>query len=310
MTMLIKRIIAGILVAIFFASLLALSIGPLLFGLLLILSGLCQYEFYTLAKKGGKAALPKTGIALGTLWLVHEYLFRAPSAPLNDYLVISESLLFFLIFFIIAMIVMFDSKETRKFEAAGTTLFGIAYMPILLGFFFRLAQWDATTPLTTTRAGVFLVFFMCLVIKMSDTGAFSVGLTCAKTIGTHRLAPTISPKKSWEGFIGGIVIGSLVAALMAIGASKYQWGPEGIFWAAEGAAPILSLWKTIIVAAILIVVGVFGDLIESTFKRAADIKDSASLFPGMGGLLDVIDSLVFIPALFYAILKVLSIKFI
>lgn len=304
--MLIKRIIAGILVGLFFGSILALSCGPLLFFMLLTLSALCQYEFYTLAKKGGIPVLPKTGIALGTLWLAHEYLCRADAAPLHHLLPVSEPLCLFVMIFTIAMTTMFTSSEKRKFEAAGTTILGILYMPFLLGFFFRLAQWGATAPFATTRSGVFLVFFMCLVIKMSDTGAFSVGLTCAKTIGTHKMAPTISPKKSWEGLVGGIAVGCLSAALMALGANHYQWGPEGIFWALDGAAPALSLVKTIAVAALLIVVGVFGDLIESTFKRAADIKDSASIFPGMGGLLDVIDSLVFIPALFYAILELLA----
>lgn len=306
MTMLIKRIIAGILVGLFFGSLLALSIGPILFGILLILSGLCQYEFYTLAKKGGIPVLPKTGIVIGTLWLVHEYLCRSVAAPFHHLLPVLEPLCIFAMIFSIAMIVMFTTSVSRKFEAAGTTILGILYMPFLLGFFFRLAQWGATEPFATTRAGVFLVFFMCLVIKMSDTGAFSVGLTCAKTIGTHRMAPTISPKKSWEGLIGGVVIGCLVAGLMAFGANHFQWGPEGIFWAIEGAVPALTLTRTIVVAAILIVIGVFGDLIESTFKRAADIKDSASIFPGMGGLLDVIDSLVFIPAVFFAILEALK----
>ncbi len=304
--MLIKRIIAGILVGTFFASMLAWACGPVLAVMLLALAVITQLEFYKLAKGAGYEVYPVLGTILGSLWFIADY-FLVSYFEVNGMLKNCDAstiakVLLIAIFFVISLKAMFDDKQKRHFESVAITMLGIVYLPVLLSYFFRIVTLDSTASFVMTRSSVFLAFFMIIVIKISDTGAFAVGTTCAKTCGTHPLFPRVSPKKSYEGLLGGILAGCGVGAFVAHLAAANQWGPDGIFWATEGVAAI-SMLKAVIISAVLVAIGVFGDLIESMFKRAASIKDSAALFPGMGGLLDVIDSLLFAPAIFYIILK-------
>ena len=113
----------------------------------------------------------------------------------------------------------------------------------------------------------------------SDTGAYVIG----RLIGRHRMAPGISPNKTWEGAAGGFVVS--MAAMLAVG------GVLGV-----GA----ELREYAIVGVVVAIVGQAGDLVESSLKRAANVKDSGSIMPGHGGLLDRIDSILFaLPAVYY-----------
>lgn len=111
-----------------------------------------------------------------------------------------------------------------------------------------------------------------LVVKSSDIGAYFTG----HAIGRHKLIPWLSPGKTWEGFFGGMVLAVGVGA--AVGAS--------------GALPPITLRTGIALGAVMGVVGPFGDLLESALKRGAGMKDSGRTVPGMGGLFDVLDSLL------------------
>jgi phosphatidate cytidylyltransferase len=104
----------------------------------------------------------------------------------------------------------------------------------------------------------------------SDTGAFFTG----RFIGRHRLAPTISPGKTWEGVFGGLVLGTIAVVLFS--------APLGIPW-----------YLAIVLGILVTIASVLGDLAESLIKRQAHVKDSGQLFPGHGGMLDRIDSLLF-----------------
>jgi phosphatidate cytidylyltransferase len=86
---------------------------------------------------------------------------------------------------------------------------------------------------------------------------------------------------------------------LALLAAKYKWGPDGVFYSTGPSAPDLTLPKAAFISALLVVVGLFGDLFESMYKRTVNIKDSRPIFPGMGGLLDVVDSLIFAPPVLY-----------
>lgn len=124
-----------------------------------------------------------------------------------------------------------------------------------------------------------LLMLALLCVTLSDTGAFYVG----STFGKHPMAPTISPKKTWEGALGGVA-GSLVAAMLAH------------FWFFQR----LPLGHAIVLAVVLCAAGVLGDLAESALKRSAGVKDSSALLPGHGGILDRLDSLmVAAPVLYY-----------
>ena len=135
--------------------------------------------------------------------------------------------------------------------------------------------------LLLTRAlpdGEFLVFFLVLVTWAGDTGAYMLG----KTMGHRLLAPIISPKKTVEGLLGGIILALMVAVTSQV-------------WF----LPSLSLMDAVVLGILLTLTGLLGDLTESAIKRSVNQKDSGSLIPGHGGILDRLDSLLFTAPCFY-----------
>jgi phosphatidate cytidylyltransferase len=166
--------------------------------------------------------------------------------------------------------------------------------------------------LANPTEGVWILLTIVTIAFATDIGALFVGTA----FGKHRLAPTISPKKSIEGAIGGMALGVLVAIglrwlAIQIGTDLEQapqapdnrWGELGSRILALPAA--LSAGRLAIFAAIISVFSQFGDLFESLLKRCAQTKDSSTLIPGMGGVLDVIDSLLFaMPAAWFLLTRV------
>src|SRR5437660_3989034 len=121
-------------------------------------------------------------------------------------------------------------------------------------------------------AGPWYMLLLCAVVWVGDTAAMYVG----KSLGHHKMAPTISPGKTWEGAIGG-VIGSVCTAVVSAG----WWLPQ------------LGLWQRIVLGLCISLAAQLSDLAESMLKRYAGVKDSGGLIPGHGGMLDRIDSLLF-----------------
>jgi phosphatidate cytidylyltransferase len=156
------------------------------------------------------------------------------------------------------------------------TLFGILYLGLTLG------------ALSMTRLlpqGEWLIFFLLLVTWASDTGAYYIGTL----YGRHRLAPTISPKKTVEGLVGGL-IGAIIVAY----AARWWFLPE------------LSGLDCLVLATLLTITGLWGDLTESAMKRSAGMKDSGGILPGHGGMLDRLDSLLFTAPVFYYYVTMVS----
>jgi phosphatidate cytidylyltransferase len=156
------------------------------------------------------------------------------------------------------------------------TLFGILYLGLTLG------------ALSMTRLlpqGEWLIFFLLLVTWASDTGAYYIGTL----YGRHRLAPTISPKKTVEGLVGGL-IGAIIVAY----AARWWFLPE------------LSGFDCLVLATLLTITGLWGDLTESAMKRSAGMKDSGGILPGHGGMLDRLDSLLFTAPVFYYYVTMVS----
>jgi phosphatidate cytidylyltransferase len=152
---------------------------------------------------------------------------------------------------------------------AAVVLFGVLYVGLLLGH------------LLLTRAlpsGEWLIFFLVLVTWAGDTGAYYVGMG----FGRRKLAPLISPNKTVEGLMGGLAL-SVVAALVAR------------IWF----LPSFSVADCVSLGLLLAVAGVLGDLVESSLKRSAGVKDSGALIPGHGGMLDRLDSMLFTAPTFY-----------
>ena len=185
-----------------------------------------------------------------------------------------------------------------SYPAAAASFFAVGYttLPLLLLANLR-QQW----------AGAFLILYLFLVVWSGDTFAYYVG----RAIGRHKMAPRVSPGKTWEGgiasFLGSIGIGVLVF-------NYAQPISQGLLSAhlidrSQGfLAPTPPLAQIIILSALINVAAQLGDLVESLLKRGAGVKDSGALLPGHGGMLDRIDALLFaLPVLwFYAALRVLA----
>ena len=140
----------------------------------------------------------------------------------------------------------------------------------------------------TPMRGNLMLLYVVMIVKFSDVGGFAFGLSSAKLMkgGNHKMCPSISPGKSWEGMAGSIFASCLVSLC---------WMPYGTGY---------TLAKTLALGATAAVVGTCGDLVESKFKRWVGVKDSAAfkITNGMGGLLDMFDSLIFTPAVLYPFL--------
>ena len=136
-------------------------------------------------------------------------------------------------------------------------------------------------PEIAVRHGKLMMLYTVAIVKFSDVGGFAFGLTSAKLMkgGNHKMCPTISPGKSWEGLIGSLVFSSAVSC-----------GFMGVTH--------FSVSKSIALGVVAAIVGTAGDLVESKFKRWVGVKDSSALkiTNGLGGFLDMFDSLIFAPA--------------
>ena len=172
---------------------------------------------------------------------------------------------------------VFTPQSGNPMHGLFASIGALLYVPFLFSFLlFLLFDWPADD-------GRILVLYLLFVVKMTDVGAYFTG----RWIGKTKLIPRISPAKTWEGCAGGVA----TALLTSI-----------IFWySCSGDMRVTHLqWHDAAVLGLFLpVLGILGDLVESMFKRAANVKDSSTMIRGMGGILDVTDSLLFaVPALY------------
>jgi len=236
-----------------------------LFALLLVLLALqAVREFYDLAADTGAAPYRLLGMIL-TAGAVLEL---ALPWPVPARLGVAGMLAAVLV--LLGRALSRPVEMRSSFTSAGVTLLGVAYLGLFLGVFgaIRLQAFGS----------VWLVFLL-LVVWIGDTAALYAGRAWGGSIWKQPMAPRVSPKKSWEGGVASLTAAALVGLSVAI-------------W--QG-APVL-----IAVAVVLNVAAQLGDLVESLFKRGAAVKDSGSLLPGHGGVLDRIDAMLFAaPVLWY-----------
>jgi len=229
------------------------------------------FEFFSLTKKLELKA--DASIAyLGAAALFVAFLFDAPTkAP--DLLILTVAL--FIIVTIATQTFRFQKDFSKMLTGIGVTVFGVLYVIFLGGFLVSMRVGFETFPGLSTK----LLGFFFLIGMGSDVGAYYIG----KNFGKHKPVPKISPNKTLEGFIGGMLLAIGFAALSTL-----------LFF------PELPYQVSIPLAIVMSAVGVLGDLAESAMKRGAGTKDAASILPGHGGLLDRLDSLLFnAPLLYY-----------
>jgi phosphatidate cytidylyltransferase len=272
---------AVILTALFCGNQYISDYAFLIVMVLLAVTGLA--EFYGMAAKRDLVCFSGWGIFGGALLMIGTF-FQATGhigtqgspARVNDF----ET--GFLILFVLGLCLrqFFSRSNTAGIAAISTTLFGLMYVPWLLNFLQKINFFPGLE-----NNGKFYVLYFILVTKFSDTGAYSVG----SLIGKHKMIPRISPGKTWEGFGGAIVVSTLASVLFAHFFRDKLFGMNWI--------------HAVILGVILSVCAVVGDLIESLFKREAGVKDSGSFFPGIGGILDLLDSLLFNAPIMYLYLR-------
>ena len=269
-----------VIIAALFSSSSLVSDGVfLLIIVFLALAGLA--EFYGLAEKRGLACFKWCGLLGGALLMVGTFLnligrigTQGSPARVNDF----ET--GFIILFVLGLCLrqLVSKSSAAGITAIATTLLGLMYVPWLLNFIQKISFFPDVE-------GKFFLLYFILVTKFSDMGAYSVG----SLIGRHKMIPRISPGKTWEGFAGAIAV-STTASLVFV----HFFG---------GRMAGMNFLHATILGIVLSVTAVIGDLIESLFKREAGVKDSGSLFPGIGGILDLLDSLLFNAPIMYLYLR-------
>jgi phosphatidate cytidylyltransferase len=193
--------------------------------------------------------------------------------------------------FIFLVVGMRSIELSRAFPAAAASVFAFTYVALPLGFLVQIReQW----------AGAFLLLYLLLLVWAGDIFAYFVG----RTLGRHLMSPRISPKKTWEGALASLIASLVVGMLLynyalpistALLNAHLIEKRDGFF-----ALQKPPLWPTLLLSAAINIAAQFGDLVESLIKRGAGVKDSGSLLPGHGGMLDRIDALLFAaPVLWY-----------
>jgi len=261
---------AGLVLAAFYLP----SIGWL--ALLLFLACKGQWEFYDLTRAAGLPVFRIVGVAGGSVLLLATFLSLieetrgCPVAGEVERLAMTVVLL-------VVFVRQFPQKHNvRPLETVACTFFGLLYVPYLLNYLSRITlTWGAHglwRPLVSP--GRDLLIYLLFVVKMTDVGAYTFG----RLFGRHKFFPRLSPKKTWEGVAGGVTTAVVTSCICR----TCLGGIAGMTWL-----------DAVVLGVVLSCAGIAGDLFESLLKRAGGSKDSGTIIPGMGGVLDVMDSLIF-----------------
>jgi phosphatidate cytidylyltransferase len=232
-------------------------------GLIMLI--LTQYEYYQIIRKSGVNPQVIPGILTGIMVYVLSTLVASKMIPANSMLLIIPLI-------ILVMVFELYRKQEKPFDSLAHTFFSIFYttLPFAMFPFSAFARTGLNSLLPhesiTFSPGIIIGFF--LLIWANDTGAYLTGMT----IGRHRLFERISPKKSWEGFFGGLLL-AIVAG-----------------WFLSGWLGVVDRIHWVIISIVISIAGTYGDLLESMLKRSTGVKDSGTILPGHGGFLDRFDS--------------------
>jgi phosphatidate cytidylyltransferase len=250
------------------------------FALIGVFGLIALWEFYGMLDHKGLPSFKVTGMICGTVMLCGSFYYFSKIGPGRSYDFEMAVLLFFLLTVFTRQ--MFDRlRDDAPLQTMAYTLFGLLYVLWLFNFITKIVYVVPRSP-TGAVTGQFYCLYLIMITKFSDMGAYLTG----SLIGRHQLIPHISPKKTWEGFAGALFF-SLLAS----------WG---LFKLMPSHLSVLTWTHATVLGLLLGFAAVIGDLAESIVKRSTGVKDSGNLLPGIGGALDLIDSLLFTaPLLFF-----------
>jgi phosphatidate cytidylyltransferase len=244
--------------------------------LITLIAALTLREFYALVRRMGHTPFDYTGIGWGVL-ITLSPLYLEPrgigAAELAGCAVI-----------VFALRILRERTAELRVETVAWSVFGVIYVPFLLHFLAKIILLSGPH----TGTGLAFCLWLIAVSKFCDVGALLSGMA----FGKHKMAPVISPKKTWEGAIGGVLISAGIGAAIAHFAAQFYPATFTPLVAALAALPIAAL-------------AIVSDLVESIIKRRANSKDSGQTIPGIGGVFDLSDSLILTAPVGYIVFSLL-----
>jgi len=251
------------------------------FCILAALTAVAQWEFYKLSESCNEQPNKAQGIIIGLIYLFFVFFF-SPDDYRNSIFPIAPAT----VIGIHLLSLLRNPFDRPVLLRKMPTFYGFLYIPFMLSFLAFIAKLNIGTGLTQKSIGLACVVWVVVATQFTDVG----GLVIGTLFGKHKIAPSISPAKSWEGCAGGLVFSAIASALFA--------------WAVSAAGfEFMSPLRSAILALPIAIVSIPSDLVESVFKRQSTSKDSGHTIPGIGGALDLIDSLILTAPLGFVILS-------
>ena len=234
-----------------------------------LLATLTLHEFYGLTRNMGARPFHGMGLFLSVVMMAGPYYLAYYTEEIDVLSSVTSGLL--VVALLISCIrVLRERDNTNRVETIAATIGGLLYIPYLLHFLVRILMREAES-----GENLALCLWVVAVAKFCDVGALLTGLA----IGRHKMAPQISPKKTWEGAVGGVLTSAGLGASIA-------------FFFSDRLPVSLTPLVAALLAVPLAIVAIISDLLESVIKRRAATKDTGQLIPGIGGAFDLTDSLI------------------
>ena len=257
--------------------------GLVLFGLALIIAPLAARELSGIFRANGIASRTWLTSLAAITGLVLSYSIPTQTATTPGTQTITAIAILstgMITVFVISLVTFSHGRNVQGvIAAAGAVVFAMVDLGLMMGFFLALRR----------DHSAWLIVGVIMVTKACDSGAYFTG----RAIGRHKMIPWLSPGKTWEGLAGGVVTASVLGLLLALASA---WLPDR--------SDQLPWWLGIVAGVLFACFGQLGDLAMSLFKRDAGLKDSSTILPGLGGVLDVLDSPLMVAPIAYWLLTI------
>ena len=250
------------------------------FCILAALTAIAQWEFYKLSESCNEHPDKTQGILIGLIYLSFVFFFSPDSFRNSIYTFAAATFIG-----IHLLSLLRNPTERPLLLRKMPTFYGFIYIPFMLSFLACIAKLHTGKGPFEVSIGLACVIWVVVATKFTDVG----GLVIGTMFGKHKIAPSISPAKSWEGCAGGLIFSAAASALFAWAVTAFGF-------------PFMSPLRSAILALPIAIASIPSDLVESVFKRQSTSKDSGHTIPGIGGALDLIDSLILTAPLGFLIL--------